>query len=177
MNGSGTIQVVKRDGSSEPFNSCKLTSAILRVAGKRLKTGQIHYLSDAVLFYISRSGSSCASTSAIFEMCVKMLQYICENQAAQALQDHRAWRTSRRRNMRIRHEANMITMWDKSWLAEIASRSWHISPRTARIIAAEVEIILLNDDANMIDRETVIDILNEQVAAFGLADAVPAKQN
>jgi hypothetical protein len=172
--GSWTIRVLKRSGQAEEFDGLKLAAAIWRAMGGRKGAyPQALYFSDAVRFYLSRGRQGCVSSAAIFEMCVKLLQYVGQPLAARRLQEHRSWRLARRRGLRIRHERGELTQWEKGWLAEFAQRCWRLSAPTARILAGQVEADLLREDSREIPRQEIIDRLNEITAAYGLADAVP----
>ena len=168
------IRVLKRDGQAEEFDSLKLASAIWRAMGAGRDTySQALYFADAVRFYLLRGRQVCVSSAALFEMCVKLLQYVGQPLAAQQMQEHRSCRLARRRELRIRHERGELTLWEKGWLSEFAQRSWRLSNRTARILAGQVETELLRGAAREVSRQEIIDRLNEITAAFGLVDAVP----
>jgi hypothetical protein len=172
--GSWTIRVLKRDGQAEEFDGLKLAAAIWRAMGGRKDTySRAIYLSEAVRFYLSRGRQGCVSSAAIFEMCVMLLQHVGLPSAARRMQEHRSWRLARRREFRIRHERGELTLWEKAWLAQFAQRCWHLSTRTARILAGQVEADLLRGAAREVPRQEIIDRLNEVTAAYGLADAVP----
>jgi hypothetical protein len=172
--GSWTIRVLKRDGQAEEFDGLKLAAAIWRaMGGGKDAYPQAAYFSEAVRSYLSRCRQGCVSSAAIFEMCVKLLQYVGQPLAARRLQEHRSWRLARRREFRVRHEPGKLTLWEKSWLAEFAQRCWCLSARTSRILAGQVEEDLLRTPAREVPRQEIIDRLNEITAAYGLADAVP----
>ena len=175
MSGSGTVQVLKRDGTAEGFDGRKLAASIWR-SMDRDSTSYEHArrLAEAVETYIIRKGKACVSSSAVFEMTVKALRHVGLPHAAQSAETYRIWRSLLRKELRIQHEEGQLTLWDKNWLLEFASRSWHISPRTARILAGKVELDLLRDNEGIVPRQKVIDLLNRVVAEYGLADAVPA---
>lgn len=170
------IRVLKRNGSSESFDSSKLTAALWRAVKP---CGESHQrasaLADAVLFYLARNESPCVSSAAIFEMCLKTLGHVNLSHAARLMQFHRFWRQSRRKNLRIRHDDQKLTLWDKGWLADVAQTSWNLSPTTCRILAADVEMQLLEDGRDELGRHYVIELMNDRVAAYGLADAVPVR--
>lgn len=171
------IRVLKRDGQAEEFDGLKLAAAIWRaMGGDRDSYSQALYLSDAVRSYLWRGRQGCVSSAAIFEMCVKLLQYVGQPLAARRLQEHRSWRLARRREFRIRHEPGKLTLWEKAWLAQFAQRCWRLSPCTARILAGQIEADLLQTPAREVPRQEIIDRLNEITAAYGLADAIPVSQ-
>ena len=176
MNGSGTIRVVKRDGSGDMFSPRKLALAMYR--GMRSSEGRYADALDlavAIQIYLSRSGYLCISSAAIFEMAMKVLRRVRMAEVAETMEAHWRWREGRRRAIHIVHAGGNVTMWDKSWLAELARRSWHIMPSTARIIAGQIEMSLLQRKHSEYDREYLIERLNARVAEYGLADAVPVR--
>jgi len=167
---------VKRDGSGDMFSPRKLALAMYR--GMQNSEGRYADALDlavAIQIYISRSGYVCISSAAIFEMAVKVLRRVRMADAAEAMEAHWQWREERRRAIRIVHAGGNVTMWDKSWLAEVARRSWHIMPSTARIIAGQIETSLLQSKHSEYDRECLVEQLNARVAEYGLADAVPVR--
>jgi len=177
MRGSRTIQVLKRNGKAEEFDELKLACAFWRAMGGRRESRPVAvHLSQAVRFYLSREQHSCISSAAIFEMCVKVLVHAELLEAASMLQAHWSWRQGRRRELRVRHDFGKVTLWDKSWLADFAQRSWRLSRRSARILAEQVETDLLKDGPQEVARDEVIARLNDAVSAYGLADAVPVSR-
>ena len=194
MNGSRTVRILKRDGSSEVFHSSKLAGSIFR--GMRT-SGEGSYpdaidLAVAIGIYVQQGCQCpCVSSSAVFEMTLKVLRHVQFIAAADAMENYRVWRTSRRRQLRITHADGRVTHWDKGWLARVGAQSWKIGPGTARIIAADVEQELLTNAANVANisnaalpanrtgrqevflRQDVLELFNRRVAEFGLADAVP----
>jgi len=174
VSGSRTIQVIKRDGSEEQFDLAKLTASIW--APMRAGPGRYLHateLAKAVQAYIERIGWPAVSTAAIFEMTLKVLLRVDYNDAANAYETAHQARKARRKQFRVVHANGRVTMWDKSWLAKVACGSWRLSPRAARILAGQVEAKLLCGSARWASREDIVDMLNELVAEFGLADAVP----
>jgi hypothetical protein len=174
VDGSGTIRVLKRDGGEELFDAQKLAGVMhraMRVSGGRLYDAR--QLAAAIELYLERSEWDCLTSTAVFEMTVKVLRHCGFDAPADALEAHRAERQARRQRVRIRHEDGKVTLWDKSWLSEVAQRSWFLSPTTGRILAADVERDLLAAQVGVVHREDVVDMLNQRVAQYGLADAVP----
>jgi len=154
MEPSRTIRVRKRDGNIEAFDVGKVAGvfrrALAHLPGECVEGGE---LARAVHLYLLRTNRRSISSSAVFEMAVKALH---------------------RRLLRIRHADGRVTQWDKTWLAEWTRHVWRVSRRTARMLAGEVEYDLLPQEETDLSREEVIDRLNEQVAQWGLAEAVPA---
>ena len=171
---SRMIKVTKRDGSIEDFDVAKLGGMLGR--GFRKVGGDISNaceLARAIEIFLVRSKRYEISSSALFEMGLKALRHVKMNDAAEILELHRTLRTIRRRFVRIRHENEKLTRWEKSWLVELAIRMWHVSRNTARILAGEVENEIISKNQPEMPREEILDLLNKRMAELGLADAVP----
>lgn len=176
MSGSRKIRVIKRDGSEEPFDARKLAAAMARAMSRT--DGQFHeacQLSEAIEIYVRRTGWRCVPTAAVYEMTVKALCCSGLARASKAMEAHRDRRQAGRRALRIRHDDGKLTQWDKSWLGELARRSWFLSPTTGRFLAGRVEAELIARRAAEVARYDVLEMLNRQVAEYGLADAVPVR--
>ncbi len=170
------IQVVKRDGGGEQFEPLKLTASIWAAMDPR----QGRYvdaveLAKAVELYIERIGWPVVSSAAIFEMTLKVLRRVDFNAPARAYETKHQARRARRKQFRVVHPSGRVTLWDKSWLAQLASRSWQLSGETARTLAGRDETTLLAGSGRWASRKVIVDMLNELVDEFGLADAVPVR--
>lgn len=177
VSSSRKIMVRKRDGRVEAFDRMRLASVI---AGAIIKTGGAWStaadLAEVIELYIKRTNQTLVSTAAVFEMAVKSLNRVGLGGAAQRLEVNSTIRNVRRRVLRVSHKNSCVTLWDKSWLAEVAQRSWGVSWRTARILAGEVETDILATGCGKISRDEIVQCLNDKVSQFGLADAVPVDQ-
>jgi len=174
MDGSWKIRVWKRDGGEEDFDVEKLAGCMWRAAEHC--GGEFHICCDlavAVDMYLRFSGRRTVTSSAIFEMALKVLATAGYHEAAAILTDDRRARSARRGDISVRYEGGMATRWDKTWLATFAELGWNISPKAARIVAGQVERELLETGDNVFDRDEIIDMLNVYMVALGLADAVP----
>jgi len=170
------IQVLKRDGSVEGFDARKLTAAIWRsMRGASRTFEHACRLAEAVELYLRRRDVRCISSTALFEMTLKVLRCVGPLRAADAAEKFRQLRDALRRQLRIRHEKGRITYWDKAWACEFARASWGVSPQTARILAGKIEIELFALNDPVVPRQKVLDMLNRMMAEYGLADAVPAR--
>lgn len=177
VNGSGTIRVIKRNGSVEDFDRRKIAGALYRAMEDT--EGTFHdacELAWAIEIYLQRRECPCVSSAAVLEMGLKVLHRVCLSDAADALEDHHADRARRRRWFRVDHDCGTVVVWDKTWVCEMARVCWHVSPTTSRILAGEVEKCLLQRPSGRAARREIVDLLNQCVAAFGLADAVPVAQ-
>lgn len=170
------IKVRKRDGSVEAFDEQRLRGVIAR--GLVAADGDFTFageLASAIHFYLRKSRQYLVTSSALFEMTLKAMQRVNMHTAANRLELHRSAREMKRRLLRISYGQRTTTLWDKSWLAEFACRSWNVSHRTGRILAGEVENALLRDCGTVVQRSEVISMLNKLVGQFALADAVPVE--
>jgi hypothetical protein len=169
--------VLKRDGSVERFDRRKLSAVMWRaMKGTCGELRDAVELSGAVELYLVRSRCPCVSSAAVLEMTIKVLRRVGLAPAAEALEFHHSWRAIRRKKIRVRHDTGRVTGWDKSWLAKFICRSWDVLPVTGRIIASMLEDELLGEDRNHFGREDLVGRMNECVAAYGLAGAVPVRQ-
>lgn len=176
-NGSWTVRVLKRDGSSEDFSVLKLAAVMYKaMQANRGELRDAVSLAQAVGLYLRRRDMRCISSAAVFEMTIKVFNRVRMDKANDALEAHRAWRSAGRRKLVIRQDNGRSTEWDKSWLCSLAAQSWDLMPATARIVAGIVEYDLIGVRAMMVTRSAAIDQMNETVAALGLADAVPVRQ-
>jgi len=176
MDGSGTIRIEKRDGQLEPFSSGKLTLCLCRVLQEESRGyADARHLCDAIRIYLLRSGRMRVCSAAVFEMALQVLRRIRRPDAADRLEAHHRWRQRRRAALRIRHDTGEVTLWDKTWLAELAGRYWGLMRPTARILANAVEAEMLKAGGAMLSRQHVLERLNARVAEYGLADAVPVQ--
>ena len=170
------IWVLKKDGTAEAFDRRKLAAAIWRAMSRtRASYDHAARLAEAIETYIRRSRTRCVSSAAVFEMTLKALKYVGIPDAAESAEEYAQWRGLLRKQLRIRHEGDRLTMWEKSWLFEFAQRGWQVSRRTARIFAGQVEEDLLRSGQTVVHRADVIEALNRMMAEYGLADALPAR--
>ena len=176
MSESRMIRVLKRDGGVERFDEAKLTASMFAgMEGREGDYEDARELARAVRCYLHRSNWPCVASAAIFEMAMKILRRVRLGEASIAMADYRQRRKAARKQIRVVHDRGQMTAWDKSWLAKLASQSWHLAPRTGRIVAGEVERLVLAQQRESIARSDLIDLLNRCVVEYGLADAVPVQ--
>ena len=174
MNGSRTIRVRKRDGTDEPFQTLKLAGMMWRaVQQTRGRFAHARDLARAIEIHLTRTGQRRVTSEALFDMALRVLRRVGMGDAADVLARHRLWRQARRGGLLLYHGPGRVTLWDKSWLCHHLCRAWKVSPATARVIAAAVEIDLLTLDEIIVTRQEVLARMNEAVSQFGLAEAVP----
>lgn len=171
-----TTTVIKRDGTTEPFDFERLAGTLWR--GLYAVGGDIsdaRQLAAAVAAHLRRQRYDHIDTDTLFELTLKALRRIRFAEAAELLLLHRTLRETRREQLKVRHPGGQLTRWDKSWLVRLAEEHWPVSRQTARIIAGEVEDHLLVPDRREVDRLKVLGLLNRKMCEFGLADAVPVR--
>lgn len=168
------VEVLKRDGSREAFDAAKL-AGVFRKAMQRCEVApqDAGCLAGAIEIYLQRTQQYVVSSLAVFEMGLKTLRRVGMDDVAEVLELSSGLRSARRRILRVRQDDGRLIAWDKGWLAKLAERMWYLSPKCARILAAEVEEQLLAAETVEISRFEALEILNCHVFEFGLADAVP----
>ncbi len=179
MDGSRTIQVLKRDGGMEAFCLAKLTAGLWRPMQQADPTSRYEDavdLAEAISIHLQRTRRICVSSAVLLEMSLKVLRRSCLDDAADEMETHHVWRQVRRKQIRVSYDDQKTACWEKSWLTEVAQHSWNLSPRTARILAGMAEEEILDGELTTIPRRGVIDLLNAMVSQYGLADAVPVRQ-
>lgn len=171
------IRVSKRDGSEEAFDCRKLTRAMWRAMGRTSgRFREARQLALAIRIHLERCGKLSVPSVAVHGMAVGVLRQAGLADAAWALETHSRLRELRRSRLRICHDGEKVTLWDKSWLSQVAQRSWFLSVRMGRLLAGEIESELLAAAPAIVSRRRVMALLNERVAGYGLADAVPLPQ-
>ena len=170
------IRVMKRDGGFERFNEAKLAGSMwAAMKGRQGGHEDARELARAVKCHLYRTHQSCVTSTAVFEMTLKVLRRVHLWEVARAMEMAQQRRRSGRKLLRVLHDGGHMTLWDKSWLATLAAHSWHLSTGCSRIIAAMIERDLLRDPSQTVHRQDLLEQVNEHVAAYGLADAVPVR--
>ncbi|MFP4354191.1 MAG: hypothetical protein ACLFUJ_03625 [Phycisphaerae bacterium] len=180
MTGSRTIQVLKRQGCMEDFSLPKLARSLWLAMAQTDPANRYEDavdLAEAISIFLQRTNRICVSAGVLFEMCLKVLRRSALEEAADEMETYHVWRQVRRKQIRVVYDDDKAACWDKSWLAELACRSWNVTPATSRILAGMVEDELLDSETSIISRLAVVDLLNEFVSQYGLADAVPVRQH
>jgi len=176
VNGSGTIRVVKRDGTFEPFDRDKLASVMCKAMHDNPHAfTESREVALAIDIYLQRRGWPAVSSAAILEMVLRTFRRIGMDLPAAIMETHHTWRLRRCRHMRVRYSDGRTAVWDKGWLVKLICSSWHLGTAAGRILAGDIEARLLNEDVEVIDRDKLIEQVNALVAAYGLADAVPVE--
>ena len=170
------VRVRKRDGSFERFDEAKLAGAMWAAMYRRQGQHEdARELARAVKCYLHRTGQASVTSTAVFEMTLKVLRRVRLWEVARAMEVARQRRKAGRKLLRVLHDGGHMTLWDKSWLATVAAHSWHLSSGCSRILAAQIERDLLTDPTQTVHRADLLDRVNEYVTAYGLADAVPVR--
>ena len=174
MAGSRTILVAKRDGTCEPFDVRKLTSAIARAAKCDVSGGGLAAsIASAIQTHTRNSGYTRICSRSIFEMSLKVLRRISLPMAAHRMESYFQLRNSWRRAIKADAGNGKLIRPEKRYLAEEAVSLWGISRTTARIIAARIERHLIAIDNTRPSPEGIRELINRYVCEHGLADAVP----
>ena len=177
VDGSGKIQVCKSDSTEEAFDVRKLAasmfSAMQETRGRYYDASQ---LAIAIGIYLERTSWLTVTSDALAELAIKVLNRCRLSEAGSAMADYREKRAIGRSKLQVRHEGGAVTLWDKAWLSSWTRRSWLVSRNASRILAGQVERVLLESGTSEVSRLDVLDILNRRVAEYGLADAVPVRQ-
>ncbi len=167
---SGTISVVKRDGTVEPFDLCKLRGCLLRILpdgrGDLYLAGA---LAEGIECYLRRRGLRCLSSAAVLEMVLTVLGGMGLTAAAEGLERHRAARLALRHRLTVSHHGRMRTAWSKGWLVRRTRSQWGLGRAAARIVAGEVEQSLVRRGARDVGRSDVMAMLEARLAAYGFA--------
>ena len=176
MSRSKPIRVIKRDGTVEPFDETKLAASMwAAMDGVEGEYEDARELARAVGCYLHRIEWPCVASAAVFEMALKILRRVQFRRAASVFETRRQRRKACRKRIRVIHDGGQITAWDKSWLVKLAARVWHVTDRTGRIVAGQLEQELLDEEVRWIRRGDLVDRLNDHMLDFGLADAVPVE--
>ena len=166
---SGTIDVLKRNGSSEPFDVRKLRGCLLRVL---TGTPDDYHVADAlangISHYIRRRRMRALSSAAILEMALTVLQGVGFPEAGNDLEDHYVERRAWRERLTVHHDGDTRTVWSKQWLVRLALARWDLTDPTARIIAGQVERDLWERNVSDVARDEVLHMLARHLAAYGL---------
>ena len=174
MDMSRKIDVIKRDGSLEPFDVNKLAASIRRVS----RYDEYHHavgFAEGIRVHLLRKGILTVGTDDILEMVQKIMAER-ESHAMITMELHSRLRQEIRKDIFIKHENDTCVAWDKSWAAGLIHRTWDVSMSVSRIFAGEIEMELLENARSVFDRDELVRMMNEMVMAFGLADAVPVRQ-
>lgn len=169
MKGSGTIQVLKRSGITEPFRIDLLGLCMWRAMHDRQgRFAQATQLAEAITIHLSRNGCHIVTSRALLEMALRALRQTHHDLAADALEAHHRRRRAARRSLILVHDAERRSHWDRDWLTEQIRRRWSVSRAAARAISAEIERELLGRDGP-IARDAVLSMVDRRVEEYGLA--------
>ena len=177
--GSRTIRVVKRDRRTEDFDPYKLAGAMWRaMCGCGGAYATACTLAGAIEDYLARrSRITKVTAGAVFEMSTKTLRSVGMPQAAVAMEEYRCRRRRLRTCTRLQDSRGRAIRWDKGFLKAFLQNSWGLAPGAANAIASQVEMEVLTLPRDLrLHPAVIIELLNERMAEYGLADAVPLGQ-
>jgi hypothetical protein len=177
-NGSRMVLVVKRGGGTEPFSPEKLRRCFWRALGGETDLFQsAECLSQAVGIYLKRENRWRISSRALLEIAIRALRQTGHDQAAKDLELHHRDRLGARRQLKVTQAAqpgesnstNTWTFrWDRDWVTRQIEQRWQVSRTAAAVISADIEEELLSTQTQ-IDRQALLDLIDERVDHFGLA--------
>jgi len=163
------IQVLKRDCSVEPFRPERLRLCLYRaMGGTGGRFDEAHQLARAIGIYLRRARCRVATSRAVLEMAFKALRQTGHGDAAEALEAHHQWRRGARQRLVVAHPSGRRCAWDRSWVTEQIQHRWDVPRPVARTLSADIEGELLRRGGR-IDRQTVLDLVDERVENYGLA--------
>ncbi|MHC4716943.1 MAG: ATP cone domain-containing protein [Planctomycetota bacterium] len=164
------ICVLKRDGTSEPFDRYKLRGCLLgllKSLGEELWHAEV--LSSAVGQYLRRRGIRCITSAALLEMVLTALRISGLGDVGGELERRHRARLGMRNRLVLDHGSGVRTAWSKDWLVGRLRARWGLGRAAARVLAGEVELDLMARGSTRIGREEVARMLTERVASCGLA--------
>jgi len=126
------IRVLKRDGTSEPFDRYKLRGCLLgllRSLGEDPWHGEV--LSSAVEQYLRRRGILCITSAALLEMVLTTLRISGLGRAGAELERRHAARLAMRARLILVHGAGVRTAWSKDWLVRRLCSRWRWPGRSS----------------------------------------------
>lgn len=177
-NGSRMVLVVKRGGGTEPFKFEKLRRCFWRaLGGEGWSFQSAECLSQAVGIYLRREDRWRVSSRALLEIALRALRQTGHEDAAKELEWHHRHRLGARRRLKVTQTARpgeskaveaWVFRWDRDWVTRQIEQRWDISRAAAAAISADIEAELLESPSH-IDRDALIDLLDERVEHYGLA--------
>ena len=174
MDRSRKIEVVKRDGSVEAFDCYKLSASLRRVLQSEDMYEAVD-IAQGIHIHLLRQQRNVIHSKDILEMIeIVVGDEVCPGMVAAEL--HSQLRNEMRKEVYVRHRMGHCVSWDKSWVAGMINKMWNISRSVSRILAGEIEMELFESAESIISREQLVRMINTQVSAFGLADAVSVRQ-
>lgn len=168
MDGSWTIQVIKRDSTVEPFSLAKLRLSLFKaMGGQEEQFASAGHLAHAVRTYLRSNRRRAVTSRAIFEMALRVLHQTSHHAAADALETHSQSRLLARHCCEVLYDDGRKVRWSRRWVTEQFTRRWQIAPGAARALSSEIERRLL-DSPQPISRQKVLDEVDELVDQVGL---------
>lgn len=175
MNAVKPIIIAKRDGSLESFAAGKLRrvlSAAMRDC--RLDTRVADPLVQAVEVHLRYWDEPRPPTAEYVFRCVHaVLRQTGLTDVAERVAAHRRWRRVKRQAVRVLHEepaGRELRPWRKAAVVAALESRCGLSHTTARIVASELEMRVLNLGYRTISQHLLDELMRNELLAWGLWD-------
>jgi hypothetical protein len=168
-----TIEIIKRDGSHEPFDAAKLRSCL--AAAMQNCHYDVRYataLSQAVASHLEQWERRQPPSSDYLFRCVRsVLMETGLQDVAQCLVAHRRERLASRRSLQIcAGDADEPVAWDKQRVVQSLEGRYGLGRTVARVIAGEVERRVLGLGYRLISASLVEEVIRNELMAWGLIE-------
>ncbi|MCG8408126.1 MAG: ATP cone domain-containing protein [Phycisphaerales bacterium] len=175
----GSIRVMKRDGSIEPFVIAKLVDCVqngFRASGEppdRSSTTPKE-LAGAVEAYLEKTHPNAAVPSEhLAELVELVLTQTGYTAAGMAIKQHTQLRTQQRRWLRVAHRRRrdgrfIQRQWNKSRIDQYLRTEHRLDPPASRMIASRVEQLVFNCGLKVVTTGLVEEMTNSELLAWGL---------
>ena len=173
------LRVAKRDGSVEPFLTCKLMQCIrngLEATGELadLDTETAHGLGEAVCEYLHSAYKGPAIPARqLIDLVELVLTQTGHSGAASAIRQHNSFRDRQRRMMMVaaprpRDGRVVQRKWNKALLVQHLRREHDLDIPVARIIAGRVEQLVFRCGLRAVTASLVCEMVKSELLAWGL---------
>ncbi len=175
----GSIRVVKRDGSLEPFDFVKLHNCIrngFQTAGESgiVPAETARGLAEAVQTYLEQSSPTRPiHTGQIAELVELVLNETGNTSVGMAIKEHHTIRGLHRKYVRVaerrpRDGRYVMRRWDKSRISRALRDEHGLERPAARMIAGRVEQLTFNCGLRAVTTGLVGEIMRSELLAWGL---------
>lgn len=175
----GSIRVMKRDGSIEPFVFAKLINCIqsgFRASGEPPERGATtsRELAGAVKAYLEKTHPDTAVPSEhLAELVELVLTQTGYTAASMAVKQHTQLRTQQRRWLRVAHRRRrdgryVQKQWNKSHIDQYLRNEHRLDTPASRMIASRVEQLVFNCGLKVVTTGLVEEMTRSELLAWGL---------
>jgi hypothetical protein len=173
------LRVAKRDGSIEPFLTCKLLQCIrhgLDATGETadLDAATARGLGEAVCEYLHSTYKGPAIPARqLIDLVELVLTQTGHSGAAMAIRHHSCFRDKQRRMVMVAapraNDGRLIQRkWDKALLVQHLRRQHELDVPVARLIAGRVEQLVFNCGLRVVTAALVSEMVKSELLAWGL---------